>query len=32
MAGKLEGSPWIWKDGEFIRWEDAQGSRGLPAS
>ena len=23
MAGKLEGSPWIWKDGEFIRWEDA---------
>lgn len=24
MAGKLEGSPWIWKDGEFIRWDDAQ--------
>lgn len=23
MAGKLEGSSWIWKDGEFIRWEDA---------
>ena len=23
MAGKLEGSTWIWKDGEFIRWEDA---------
>ena len=23
MSGKLEGSPWIWKDGEFIRWEDA---------
>ena len=23
-VGKLEGSPWIWKDGEFIRWEDAQ--------
>ena len=23
MAGKLEGSPWIWKDGEIIRWEDA---------
>ena len=23
MAGKLEGSPWIWKDGEFVRWEDA---------
>ena len=22
-TGKLEGSPWIWKDGEFIRWEDA---------
>lgn len=24
MAGKLEGSPWIWKDGEFIRWDDAK--------
>ncbi len=23
MSGKLEGSPWIWKDGEIIRWEDA---------
>lgn len=23
MAGKLEGGGWIWKDGEFIRWEDA---------
>ena len=23
MAGKLASSPWIWKDGEFIRWEDA---------
>ena len=23
MAGKLEGSTWIWKDGEVIRWEDA---------
>ena len=23
MAGKLTGSPWIWKDGEIIRWEDA---------
>ena len=23
MAGKLEGSSWIWKDGEFVRWEDA---------
>ena len=23
MAGKLEGSRWIWKDGEFVRWEDA---------
>lgn len=23
-AGRLVGSPWIWKDGEFIRWEDAQ--------
>ena len=22
-AGMLSGSPWIWKDGEFIRWEDA---------
>ncbi|MDE2975546.1 MAG: branched-chain amino acid transaminase [Gemmatimonadota bacterium] len=22
-AGTLPGSPWIWKDGEFIRWEDA---------
>ena len=23
MTGGLSGSPWIWKDGEFIRWEDA---------
>ena len=23
-VGKLEGSPWMWKDGEFVRWEDAQ--------
>ena len=23
-AGRLVGSPWIWKDGEFVRWEDAQ--------
>ena len=23
MAGKLSSSTWIWKDGEFIRWEDA---------
>ena len=23
MAGPLQGSPWIWKDGEFVRWEDA---------
>lgn len=23
MAGKLQGSEWIWKDGEFVRWEDA---------
>lgn len=23
MAGGLVGSSWIWKDGEFIRWEDA---------
>ena len=23
MAGKLEGSEWIWSDGEFVRWEDA---------
>ena len=23
MSGKLEGSPWIWKDGEFVRWEEA---------
>ena len=23
-AGRLVGSPWIWKDGEFIRWDDAQ--------
>ena len=23
MAGKLSSSSWIWKDGEFIRWEDA---------
>ncbi len=22
-AGRLGSSPWIWKDGEFIRWEDA---------
>ena len=22
-TGKLEGSTWIWKDGEYIRWEDA---------
>lgn len=22
-TGKLEGSPWIWKDGDYIRWEDA---------
>ena len=22
--GKLKGSPWIWKDGDYIRWEDAQ--------
>ncbi len=24
MSGKLKGSPWIWKDGEFVRWEDAK--------
>ncbi len=23
MSGRLEGSEWVWKDGEFIRWEDA---------
>lgn len=23
MAGNLSSSPWIWKDGEFVRWEDA---------
>ena len=23
-AGRLVGSPWIWKDGEFVRWDDAQ--------
>lgn len=23
MAGRLEGSPWIWKDNDFIRWDDA---------
>ena len=23
MGGKLEGSEWVWKDGSFIRWEDA---------
>ena len=23
-TGRLVGSPWIWKDGEFVRWEDAQ--------
>ena len=26
MAGSqtaLQGSPWIWKDGEFVRWDDA---------
>ena len=23
MAGKLEGSDWIWSDGKFVRWEDA---------
>ncbi len=22
-TGKLTGSPWIWKDGDHIRWEDA---------
>ena len=22
-TGKLAGSPWIWKDGDYIRWEDA---------
>ncbi len=24
MSGKLVGSPWIWKDGAFVRWEDAK--------
>ncbi|HKK94501.1 MAG TPA: branched-chain amino acid transaminase [Longimicrobiales bacterium] len=24
MAGTLEGSDWIWKDGDFVAWEDAQ--------
>ena len=23
MGGKLTASTWVWKDGEFIRWEDA---------
>jgi len=23
MAGKLEGSDWIWSDGKFVRWENA---------
>lgn len=23
MAGTFEGGEWVWKDGEFIRWEDA---------
>ncbi|MEE2668714.1 MAG: branched-chain amino acid transaminase [Gemmatimonadota bacterium] len=23
MAGKLEGSDWIWSDGKFIQWENA---------
>lgn len=23
MGGRLEGSEWIWKDGEFVRWKDA---------
>ena len=23
MGGKLTGSTWIWKDGDFIRWQDA---------
>ena len=23
MAGKLESSEWVWRDGEFVRWEDA---------
>lgn len=23
LAGKLASSAWIWKDGDFIRWEDA---------
>lgn len=22
-TGKLQGSPWIWKDGDYVRWEDA---------
>ena len=22
MAGKLEASDWIWRDGEFLKWED----------
>ncbi len=24
MAGTLEGSDWIWKDGDFVAWDDAQ--------
>ena len=23
MAGKLVSSEWVWRDGEFVRWEDA---------
>ena len=23
MAGKLEASEWIWRDGEFVKWEEA---------
>jgi branched-chain amino acid aminotransferase len=23
MSAEFESTPWIWKDGEFIRWEDA---------
>ncbi len=22
-GGTLQGSPWVWKDGEFVRWENA---------
>ena len=31
MSTELEGSKWIWKDGEFIPWEDATLHRSVTA-